>query len=216
MLSQPSVSLQIQALELEFKAKLFQRRGPKIQLTPEGQALYKLAWPLVEAVDSLTTTFHASQSGIESGRLTIAAGESTILYILPETIKQYAAAHPGIELRLQNVTGRDGLKMLRNDAVDFAVGSMIEVPEDISYTPDLPLRPHAHHRPGPSPGRQAQGHDQGRGPVSLDPAPPAPDHLARGRLRLPQVRSELPRGARGGGLGGHQALRRRWAWASRS
>ncbi|MGD0040486.1 MAG: LysR substrate-binding domain-containing protein [Isosphaeraceae bacterium] len=141
MLSQPSVSLQIQALELEFKAKLFQRRGPKILLTPEGQALYKLAWPLVDAVDSLTSTFHASQSGIESGRLTIAAGESTILYILPETISKYALAHPGIELRLQNVTGRDGLKMLRNDAVDFAVGSMIEVPEDISYTPTFRYDP---------------------------------------------------------------------------
>ncbi len=141
LLSQPSVSLQIQALELEFKAKLFQRRGPKIQLTPEGQALYKLAWPLVDAVDSLTATFHASQSGIESGRLNIAAGESTILYILPEIIKQYAQDHPGIELRLQNVTGRDGLKMLRNDAVDFAVGSMIEVPEDISYTPTFRYDP---------------------------------------------------------------------------
>jgi DNA-binding transcriptional LysR family regulator len=141
MLSQPSVSLQIQALEVEFKARLFQRRGPKILLTPEGQALYKLAWPLVEAVDSLTAAFHASQSGIEAGRLTIAAGESTILYILPETIKQYALAHAGIELRLQNVTGRDGLKMLRNDAVDFAVGSMIEVPEDIRYTPTFRYDP---------------------------------------------------------------------------
>src|SRR6516165_9271219 len=141
MLSQPSVSLQIQALEVEFGAQLFQRRGPKIALTPEGQALYKLAWPLVDAVDSLTTTFHASQSGMESGRLTIAAGESTILYILPEPIKQYAQAHPGIELRLQNVTGRDGLKMIRNDAVDFAVGSMIEVPEDISYTPTFRYDP---------------------------------------------------------------------------
>jgi DNA-binding transcriptional LysR family regulator len=141
MLSQPSVSLQIQALEVEFKAKLFQRRGPKIALTPEGQSLYKLAWPLVEAVDSLPASFHASQSGVESGRLTIAAGESTILYILPETIKRYAEAHPGIDLRLQNVTGRDGLKMLRNDAVDFAVGSMIEVPDDISYTPTFRYEP---------------------------------------------------------------------------
>src|SRR5512147_470893 len=70
LLSQPSVSLQIQALELEFKAKLFQRRGPKIQLTPQGQALYKLAWPLVEALDSLPASFHASQSGMESGRIT--------------------------------------------------------------------------------------------------------------------------------------------------
>jgi DNA-binding transcriptional LysR family regulator len=141
MLSQPSVSLQIQALEVEFKAKLFQRRGPKIQLTPEGQALYKLAWPLVEAIDLLPASFHASRNGMEAGRLNIAAGESTILYILPETIKAYAQAYPGIELRLQNVTGRDGLKMIRNDAVDFAVGSMIEVPDDISYVPTFRYDP---------------------------------------------------------------------------
>ncbi|MBV8487435.1 MAG: LysR family transcriptional regulator, partial [Planctomycetaceae bacterium] len=141
MLSQPSVSLQIQALELEFRAKLFQRRGPKILLTPEGQTLYKLAWPLVDAIDSLVPAFHASKGGMEAGRLSIAAGESTILYILPETIGQYSKMYPGIELRLQNVTGRDGLKMIRNDAVDFAVGSMIEVPEDISYTPTFRYDP---------------------------------------------------------------------------
>jgi DNA-binding transcriptional LysR family regulator len=141
MLSQPSVSLQIQALELEFRAKLFQRRGPKILLTPEGQTLYKLAWPLVDAIDSLIPAFQASKGGMEAGRLSIAAGESTILYILPETIGQYSKTYPGIELRLQNVTGRDGLKMIRNDAVDFAVGSMIEVPEDISYTPTFRYDP---------------------------------------------------------------------------
>ena len=81
------------------------------------------------------------RSVLNSIDLSIAAGESTILYILPETIRQYSLAHPGIELRLQNVTGRDGLKMLRNDAVDFAVGSMIEVPEDISYTPTFRYDP---------------------------------------------------------------------------
>ena len=38
-LSQPSVSLQIQALERELNTMLFERRGPKIRLTPDGQAL---------------------------------------------------------------------------------------------------------------------------------------------------------------------------------
>src|SRR3954469_7408474 len=109
MLSQPSVSLQIQALEVEFKAKLFQRRGPKIELTPDGQALYKLARPLVEAIDALPAAFHADRDGREAGRASRAAGESTILYILPEAIKQYSQAYPGVDLRLHNVTGRDGL-----------------------------------------------------------------------------------------------------------
>src|SRR5512135_1521693 len=74
-LSQPTVSLQIQALEKEFKTALFQRRGPKIILTPDGQSLYELARPLVEAMDALPATFHASRLGLETGRLSIAAGE---------------------------------------------------------------------------------------------------------------------------------------------
>jgi DNA-binding transcriptional LysR family regulator len=140
-LSQPSVSLQIQALEQELKTTLFQRRGPKIKLTPEGQTLYQLAWPLVDAIDSLPGSFQLSRQGLETGRLNIAAGESTILYILPGVIREYAQAYPGIELKLQNVTGRDGLKMLRNDVVDLAVGSMIEVPDDILYHPTFSYDP---------------------------------------------------------------------------
>ena len=42
-LSQPSVSLQIQALERELNVTLFERRGPRIRLTPEGQVLYEKA-----------------------------------------------------------------------------------------------------------------------------------------------------------------------------
>src|SRR5712671_2322712 len=88
-LSQPSVSLQIQALEREFKTTLFERRGPKISLTPDGKTLYELAAPLIEEMDSLEQTFAAQRGGIETGRLDIAAGESTTLYLLPEFVKQF-------------------------------------------------------------------------------------------------------------------------------
>lgn len=134
-LSQPSVSLQIQALEREFKTTLFERRGPKIKLTPDGQTLYELAAPLVDKIDTLDDTFAARRGSIETGRLDIAAGESTTLYLLPRFVQQYAEEHPGIELKLHNVTGRDGLAMVRADEADFAVGSMLEVREDIEYQP---------------------------------------------------------------------------------
>ena len=87
----------------------------------------------MEAIDALPATFQSSRLGMETGRLNIAAGESTILYILPKFVSEFAQKYPGIELKLQNVTGRDGLKLIRSDAVDFAVGSMIEVPDDIVY-----------------------------------------------------------------------------------
>lgn len=134
-LSQPSVSLQIQALEREMKTTLFERRGPKITLTPDGKTLYDLASPLVDEIDTLDDTFAARRGGLETGRLDIAAGESTTLYLLPQFVQQFVKEYPGIELKLHNVTGRDGLAMLRDDTADFAVGSMIEMREDVDYQP---------------------------------------------------------------------------------
>lgn len=140
-LSQPSVSLQIQALEREFRTTLFERRGPQIKLTPEGGLLYQLAHPLVDGIDRLHETFLAQQGRIEGGELNIAAGESTILYILPQPMKRFAEMHPGVRLKLHNVTGRDGMAMLRADTADFAVGSMLEVPDDIVYRPVVSFDP---------------------------------------------------------------------------
>src|SRR5690625_5726830 len=48
---------------------------------------------------------------------------------------RFRRKHPGIFVHLHNVTGADGLGMIRNDDVDFAVGSMLDVPDDIDYRP---------------------------------------------------------------------------------
>jgi DNA-binding transcriptional LysR family regulator len=140
-LSQPTVSLQVQALERELNSILFERRGPKIRLTPEGEILYKIAQPLVEGMDNLEAAFAAYCGRLESGTLNIAAGQSTILYLLPEPMLRFTKTYPGIELKLQSVTGKDGLAMVRTDAVDFAVGSMLEVPDDIVYRPIISYAP---------------------------------------------------------------------------
>ena len=132
-LSQPSVSLQIQALERELNTMLFERRGPKIRLTPDGQALLEIALPMVEGMDSLRDTFAEKCGDLNSGYLNIAAGESTILYILPRYLKQFSELYPGVRIRLHNVTGADGMAMLRADEADFAVGSMLDTPDDVSY-----------------------------------------------------------------------------------
>ena len=134
-LSQPTVSLQIQALEREFETMLFERRGPKIRLTPEGKTLYKLAQPLIQGIDGLHETFIAKCGSLESGELNIAAGESTILYVLPDAMRAFSSSYPKIRIKLQNVPGRDGMSMIRADQVDFAVGSMSELADDIFYHP---------------------------------------------------------------------------------
>jgi len=140
-LSQPSVTLQIQAMEREMGVTVFERRGPLLKLTPDGEALYALAKPLVEGIDSLQENFVANNGKLDSGELSICAGESTILYILPEAVRRFVTAYPRIQLKINNETGRDGLKMLRADEVDLVVGSMLDVPEDITYQPVVTFDP---------------------------------------------------------------------------
>ncbi len=134
-LSQPTISLQLQALERELGVVLLERRRRRINLTDAGEALYELARPLVEGWDTLDRDFQARMKGLEAGRLTIAAGTSTIQYLLPELVRRYRERFPAVRLQLANVTGKDGMAMLRADEADFAVGSMLDVPSDIAWAP---------------------------------------------------------------------------------
>lgn len=140
-LSQPSITLQIQAMERELGVTVFERRGPVLKLTPNGETLYALAKPLVEGIDSLQESFASQHGKLDSGELNIGAGESTILYILPEAVRRFVSLYPGIQLKIHNETGRDGLKMLHADEIDFAVGSMLDVPDDITYQPVVTFDP---------------------------------------------------------------------------
>lgn len=140
-LSQPSVSLQIKALEREFNVQLFERRGPQIRLTPEGKSLLELAQPLVEGFDRLESDFASQRESPERGQVRIAAGGSTIQYILPPFIEAFLREYPQVDVQLHNVTGKDGLALLREGEVDFAVGPMFETPPDIEFLPYLTYEP---------------------------------------------------------------------------
>lgn len=134
-LSQPAVSLQLGALEKELGVRLFERNGRRLNLSGEGQVLYEMARPLVDAVDALDNDFQARLRGLAGGQLDIAAGSSTIQYLLPPLVQGFRQAHPDVQLALHNVTGKDGLALVRSEQVDLAVGSMLDVPNDIDYAP---------------------------------------------------------------------------------
>ncbi|CAN5676796.1 LysR family transcriptional regulator [soil metagenome] len=139
--SQPAVSLQLQALERELGIKLLERNGRRLLPTREGEALYALARPLVEGIDGLDAALRNAIRGLDAGELHVAAGSSTILYLLPRIVEAFRAAHPDVRLTLHNVTGADGLDLLRSDDVDLAVGSMLDVPADLSYAPVYEFAP---------------------------------------------------------------------------
>ena len=140
-LSQPAVTLQLQALERELGVRLLERSGRRLTPTREGDLLYELAKPLVEGLDGLAASFREQVRGLDAGELNVAAGSSTILYLLPGIVDAFRQRMPDVRLSLHNVTGASGLDLLRNDAVDLAVGSMLDVPADLSYAPVYRFEP---------------------------------------------------------------------------
>ena len=139
--SQPAVSQQLQALEREMGAPLLERNGRRLLPTREGEALYELARPLVEGIDALPAAFRRQLAGMDAGELEIAANSSTILYLLPRIVGAYREQHPEVRLRLHNTISADGTDLLRADTVELVVGSMLDVPTDLSYVPVYSFQP---------------------------------------------------------------------------
>jgi len=134
-ISQPAVTLQLQALEQALAVRLFERVRRRLTPTREGQMLYELARPLVEGLDALPETFRQHVQGMDEGRLDIAANSTTTLYLLPRIIARFRQQQPGVKLHLHNAITADGINLVRENTVDLSFGSMVDVPTDIRYTP---------------------------------------------------------------------------------
>lgn len=139
--SQPSVSLLVKALEQGLGVQLFERRGPRIRITEAGRLLLDLSRPLVEGLDTLPQVFAERRGQLLADHLTIGAGPSTMLYVLPDLVKRFADDYPSTQVSLRHAIGQEGLELLRNNEVDFVVGTLLDMPADIIYRPVIPYSP---------------------------------------------------------------------------
>ena len=208
-LSQPSVSLQIQALEREFKTKLFERRGPPDQPHARGTNALRNGRSARRADGQPAS--HLRRQARHRRNRSPRHRRRRINDSLPFCrgfVKEFVSQYPGIELKLHNVTGRDGLAMIRADEVDFAVGSMIDVPDDIIYNPTFTYDPILITALDHPLGQPQTGHAEGGLAVSAHSSAAASDDLARGRPGVSAAQPDLRRPTRGRRLGGDQEIRR--------
>ncbi|MGP4109778.1 LysR family transcriptional regulator [Streptomyces sp. 4N509B] len=118
--SQPSVSHHLSRLEAATGAKLVQRVGRGIRLTPEGRLLANRAVEIVGRVDAATNEL-AAQVGLQSGRVRLAANASALSVLVPRAADVMAREHPAVALSLLDRHPVEALQMLRHGEVDVAV-----------------------------------------------------------------------------------------------
>jgi DNA-binding transcriptional LysR family regulator len=98
-LTQPAVSLQIQALEEMYETKLFDRSSSKVTLTPAGEVLYKYAKDILALYTSAEKVI-GEMTGLVKGSITIGAGSTIGNYLLPSIISDFRKTHPKIKVHL--------------------------------------------------------------------------------------------------------------------
>ncbi|MFE6933076.1 LysR family transcriptional regulator [Streptomyces sp. NPDC057699] len=118
--SQPSLSQQIKALENELGAELFSRARGNIALTDAGEALLPLARRILADAD---TARHEVQELVQlrRGRIRLGATPSVCTGLLPDVLRAFHGAHPGIQLLIEEGGSHDLVRQLARGALDLAL-----------------------------------------------------------------------------------------------
>lgn len=117
-LSQPALTLQIQALEHEIGVKLFERDRRKTSLTTAGAAFQReAAGGLAQLEQAMQNARLAAQGKLGVVRLGFVSTAGT--YLIPKLINQYRKLNPLVEFSLRNILTADQGPMLEEGSIDL-------------------------------------------------------------------------------------------------
>lgn len=126
-LTQPAISLQIQALERSLQIKLLERVNQQLVVTEAGQVLYQCAIPMLNA-EAEAERVLAELRGVAHGRLVIGANTTGGMYVIPPVVATYKGQHPESELLLQIDATDHLIERVRQGIIDlgFACGTIVQ------------------------------------------------------------------------------------------
>lgn len=119
-LAQPSLSRQISTLEGELGSELFHRARGHISLTAAGEVLLPYARRILADAASVHREM-AEIAGLRRGRVRLGAPPSLCASIVPDAVRAFRSAHPGIELEITERGSRGLVAALAEGVLDLAL-----------------------------------------------------------------------------------------------
>lgn len=96
-IAQPAVSGTIKRLETEIGVPLFEKNGRNVELTEEGEVLYKKVKKILDELDSLPEKLRRERSGRET---TVKIGVRAASIVMTEAIISYKKRNPDVVIEL--------------------------------------------------------------------------------------------------------------------
>lgn len=119
-LTQPAVSLQIQALEEMYGTKLFNRSGCVITLTKAGEMLYKYAKE-INALYASAEKEIGGVTGLVKGVISVGASSTIGNYLLPSVVSDFKRRYPKVGIHMHVGNTKNVVEFLNSGTVDIGL-----------------------------------------------------------------------------------------------
>lgn len=135
-ISQPTVSVQVQKLEEQLGIELFEQIGKKIHLTEAGHTLYTYAKKIFDLADIAKDTM-TDLKGLKRGNISVGAGTTAGIYILPTLTKSFEQLNEGVEINLTIYNSQVIRDLVLSNQLEYGiVGESTGIaPDDLSTQP---------------------------------------------------------------------------------
>lgn len=146
--TQPTLSMQIQKLEDELEAKLFNRSKKPIELTEIGKKVVEQAKIIVDESTRITDIVH-QQKGFIGGEFKIGIIPTIMPTLLPMFLTNFINKYPKVKLIIEELTTDEIVRKLTDGHIDAAIAATPLQNEAIKerplyYEPFLGLIPQGH------------------------------------------------------------------------
>jgi len=137
-ISQSAISQSIRQLETDLNVQLFTRSRRGVSLTKEGALLFQkveTAMQAIEQGEGLMERLHH----LESGTLTVAAGDTITTHFLLPYLEKFHASYPGVRIEMANSYSTHMLQLVKEGKADIAFINLPVKDEDLCIKPCLKI-----------------------------------------------------------------------------
>jgi len=121
-ISQSAVSQSIKVLEKKLGQSLFIRSTKRVQLTPEGEILFKHIEPAMNLIRQGENQLLEANT-LNGGQLRIAASDTICRYFLVPYLNKFHKDYPNVHIKVTNSTSIDCAHILETGQVDFVISN---------------------------------------------------------------------------------------------
>lgn len=137
-ISQSAISQCIRQLEQDLNIQLFVRSRKGTVLTKEGELLFQKIKTAMQAIEQGESLVERLQH-IESGALTIAAGDTITSHFLMPYLEKFHETYPGVRIEMSNSYSSQMLWLVKEGKADLAFVNLPVMDDELCITPCLEI-----------------------------------------------------------------------------